>query len=143
MRMGPSDLRALDREDWRVLRAALLLTPLAALGLRTMSLPAAVRIAARLPFPSSARSIHRRAQLVHGALRRVGASCLTRSLVLHTMLAKSGAASTLVVGASRSGGRFRAHAWVEVDGRIVSVDGADGYEPLYRLGPPRIQRVTA
>ncbi len=46
--------------------------------------------------------------------------CLTRSLVLQTLLARRGIASDLVIGVRKEGERFGAHAWVEWRGRPVA-----------------------
>jgi transglutaminase superfamily protein len=45
-------------------------------------------------------------------------SCLQRSAVATCLLRRRGIAADLVIGAQRL--PFRAHAWVEVDGRVVN-----------------------
>lgn len=52
------------------------------------------------------------------ALVPMDAKCLTRSLVLTSLLARRGIESTLVIGVRRNGD-FEAHAWVEHDDRPV------------------------
>lgn len=47
-------------------------------------------------------------------------NCLVRSLTVWTMLAARGVAGELRFGARREGGRTEAHAWVEVDGRVIN-----------------------
>jgi len=48
------------------------------------------------------------------------ASCLTQSLALHYLLARSGHPSRIHIGVAKAeGGEFRAHAWVESNGRIL------------------------
>jgi hypothetical protein len=49
-----------------------------------------------------------------------GASCLTQALALQFLLARKGYRSDVRVGVAREDdGRFRAHAWVLSEGRIV------------------------
>ncbi len=59
------------------------------------------------------RCIRRAARLV------LRGTCLTQALSIQLMLARRGRPSTLRFGASKTEGTFSAHAWVEVDGRIV------------------------
>jgi hypothetical protein len=56
--------------------------------------------------------------IVDGYLRRLPGDtrCLTRSLVLLTMLSRRGLGGNLVIGV-RTAPSFGAHAWVELDGR--------------------------
>lgn len=57
--------------------------------------------------------------LAHGrALWR--ATCLTRTLVLYTMLRQHGYAPRLHIGTAGSAHRFRAHAWVSLGGAPVA-----------------------
>lgn len=58
---------------------------------------------------------------VSSAARRVPkASCLTQALVAQYLLLSKGVDAFLRLGVSRnSKGKFDAHAWVEVDGKIV------------------------
>lgn len=75
-----------------------------------------------------ARRIERLARAVPGA------TCLTQALALRYLLARAGHGSDLHVGVRRdAAGRFAAHAWVSVNGRVVL--GAAGtrladYTPL-------------
>jgi hypothetical protein len=62
-----------------------------------------------------------------------GARCLALSLVVQVMLARRGYAACLRIGVIRSEeGRLGAHAWVEIQGRIVSLGLADvsSFTPL-------------
>jgi Transglutaminase-like superfamily len=96
-------------------------------------LPVAVRV---LPFRATLalcdawprfRSRHARADalarrvdrwMAHGsALWR--ATCLTRTLVLYTMLRQHGYAPRLHIGTAGSSHCFRAHAWVSLGGAVV------------------------
>ena len=51
---------------------------------------------------------------------RLGAACLTRSLVLQRILAGRGIATTLWVGVRNEGQGLQAHAWVECGGVPVN-----------------------
>ena len=65
--------------------------------------------------------VERVAQFVAAASRYVPkASCLTQALVTATMLRRAGHGASLRIGVSpHAGAKFRAHAWVECDGKIV------------------------
>jgi len=58
-------------------------------------------------------------------------NCLERSLVLCWLLERRGIGGQLRLGARKEGGRFEAHAWVEVDGSVVN----DLYEPHSHFAP--------
>lgn len=111
-------LGANDRAE--TIRAAVLL-PLYALAVRTVTLPRILEMIAarrrrrsRVPLDPavdlSVRAVARAA--VHSPFP---SACLTRSLVLMSLLGRRGIATELRIGASLSGG-FAAHAWVESDG---------------------------
>lgn len=67
--------------------------------------------------PTEMLRLSRAVQIV---LRRVPmrSPCLVQSLVLLELLARRDVEATLVIGAVAAGG-FKAHAWVEVDGRAM------------------------
>lgn len=50
--------------------------------------------------------------------------CLTQALAARWLLARAGYTADLKIGARREDGRFLAHAWLEMDGRVV-LGGAD------------------
>src|SRR5207248_2759718 len=50
----------------------------------------------------------------------VRARCLHRSITLHSWLLREGLASELRLGVRKEGAELKAHAWVEVDGTVVS-----------------------
>jgi len=141
--MDPAVLRALDRDDRRLLRRVLVLTPLAALAVRAVPIARAVRLLASVPLAPPRTSARRTAHLVHGAGLRLRASCLTRSLVLHALLRRAGLDATLVIGAARDGRRLHAHAWVELEGTVLSLDGSGGCEPLYAISGASAARTPA
>lgn len=67
--------------------------------------------------------------------RRVpGASCLTQGMATQVLLGRLGEQSELCLGVARStGGRLEAHAWVEIDGRIVIGNAIAGFSRYARL----------
>jgi hypothetical protein len=52
---------------------------------------------------------------VRAVLRRTGATCIVRSIVLQAWLAAHGDARDLIVGVTEPGAAFEAHAWLEGD----------------------------
>ena len=71
---------------------------------------------------------------VAGAGRVPGANCLVVALVGEAMLKASGYEANLCIGVSTREG-FKAHAWVEMDGRAVIGAAADGeYTRLEPVG---------
>lgn len=70
------------------------------------------------------------------------ASCLPRSLALRRYLARHGQPSRLGLGLKREHGRLRGHAWVEIDGRVVSGEAAF-VGSFSRLETAREDHVTA
>ena len=47
------------------------------------------------------------------------ASCLTQAIAAKTMLRRAGYPSTIKIGVVKHDGDFLAHAWLEIDGKIV------------------------
>jgi hypothetical protein len=47
------------------------------------------------------------------------ATCLTQALAARSLLSRQGQPAVLKIGVAKSDGNFEAHAWLEVDGRIV------------------------
>ena len=58
-------------------------------------------------------------------------SCLRRALVLGFRVRE--ARPTLRIGVARDGDEIRAHAWIEIDGRVIGDDSGD-YAPLRKAG---------
>ena len=50
----------------------------------------------------------------------VGVRCLHRSITLHSWLLREGLPSQIRLGVRKEGSELKAHAWVEVDGYVVS-----------------------
>ncbi len=53
-------------------------------------------------------------------------TCLTQAFATQIILSRRGQPSDLRFGAKKAGGKFEAHAWVEVNGRIVVGEPAPG-----------------
>lgn len=68
--------------------------------LHAMRVHESVRLAARLHFVEQA--------------------CLPKSIVLADMLNAQGAQAQVMLGVSKQNGQFRSHAWVEIEGQMVS-----------------------
>jgi hypothetical protein len=76
---------------------------------------------------------------VAAAARRLpgGASCLPQALASHAMLRRRGYASQLRIGVAARGGigAIKAHAWVEIDNRVIIGD-LDDLATFAPLRPP-------
>lgn len=120
-------LRALTREQWRVVFASLLLLPGVQVSLRLRGFTRTAGVLARhsqrraVPAdPHDARPLGDAVGLVAGR-SVVGARCLGRSLVLWFLLRRRGVDAELVIGAEAPRGEeLQAHAWVEVAGEPVN-----------------------
>lgn len=63
------------------------------------------------------------------------ATCLTQALALEALLRKQGYEAELRIGVARKGGRFRAHAWLEREGKIlIGATGASEFTALAATG---------
>jgi hypothetical protein len=59
------------------------------------------------------------------------ATCLVEALVIQGLLDHAGFSASLRLGAGRdTEGRFRAHAWVEVEGRVAPGSWNEGFTPF-------------
>jgi hypothetical protein len=119
--------------EWRVVVEACFAAPFVAVAIRCVGLR---RVSAFRPAPrrrpvTCGLAPERAAAIVDAALSRLSAQCLTKALVAHYVLGRRGITTDLVVGAAVNGGRFRAHAWVECEGRILVGAGTDVYAPLW------------
>jgi hypothetical protein len=134
---------ALSGEERAAFHAALVLLPLAALGLRFLGFQRVVRLALgdrrhdglsggegglqapREQGAGSSCGIARAESLARmvEAAGRYGLSppsCLHRSLVLCFLLRRAGIRADLRIGTRRLDGGFEAHAWVELGGRVLN-----------------------
>lgn len=69
---------------------------------------------------------------VAGRYSPIRATCLKQALVLSVLLERRGKATRLRIGVSRQAEGFKAHAWLEQNGRIIlGLPGCDGFEPLF------------
>jgi hypothetical protein len=131
-------LAALPAQDRRLFVSALGLVAATRLGLTILPSRVIIRAVARM---SRARPGARTKGLdprritwtvERVAVRIPGATCLTQALAAHMLLWRHGHRSQLCLGVARTEqGDFRAHAWLESQGRIVI--GADGVAKLTRL----------
>jgi hypothetical protein len=67
---------------------------------------------------------------VRGLLRLAPATCLERAVVLQRWYLAQGTKVDVVIGVDRTGGRFRAHAWLAGDSAAV------GFREIARLPAP-------
>ena len=139
-RLRPPEDRAL------ILRVALLL-PLTEIGLRffgfrrwkvlidkfsptpsfSQSLPADLQREAALRAVRAVRSVE-----LHGL---TNPNCLERSMTLWWLLRRRGIDGELHIGGRIEGGRFKAHAWVELRGEVLN-DGAEVHQHYARFDAP-------
>ena len=134
-------LPAADR--WLVIKAALLLEGIA-LGKRLLPFRILHRILARaadtpiVPWHADCSSSHRVAWAVEAASRHMpGAkACLTQAFAAQVLLARRGYPALLHIGVAKGErGQFRAHAWVESEGKVIIGGlGLEDFTPLTTLG---------
>jgi len=123
----------LDRVERRVALAAVALLPPVTIALHARGMASARNLAARLAraLPALERAVPARrvAALVAGVAhalpdRRVAhITCLARGLVVCALLERRGEHATLQLGVRRDAApreTLDAHAWVELDGEVVS-----------------------
>jgi hypothetical protein len=108
--------------------------------------PAAHTSAPACPSSGSTRQrgAIRAAVIALGRTRRYGpyaGNCLSQSLTLWWRLRRGGIATHLRLGANLADGHFKAHAWVECNGRVLNdtQDVSSRYAPLV----PRAARAQA
>ena len=69
---------------------------------------------------------------LHGPTRP---NCLERSLTLWWILRRDGVDAELHIGARKEGGKFEAHAWVELAGHVLN-DGVEVHRHYSRFDAP-------
>lgn len=133
--------RRLTGSERRLLVEAWLLLALTKVGLIAMPFGLLRGLLDRYGDRSTARNVtpEHTAWAVAAAARRLpaGATCLTQALACNAMLRRRGYATRLRIGAAREGtGRIAAHAWVEMDDRVVmgELEDLGRFAPLLR--PP-------
>jgi hypothetical protein len=129
-------LKALSSQEWKALLAAFWLLPLTAAMLRLKGVQKTRRTLNRKRFTPGRQPLHRPGT-VHEALkiarmvnvaanRRVyRANCLTRSVVLETLLMNQGIDCELKFGTRADTEVFSAHAWVECGGMALADPGSE------------------
>jgi hypothetical protein len=113
-------------ERWLLIESAVLM-PLVALWLKLFGFKRVQSLLTRW-FAGPARSevsitqVQRIADIVSVVPRRIykPSLCLDRSMTLWALLRQRGIETQLCIGASKSGGSFAAHAWVEYNGTVLN-----------------------
>jgi hypothetical protein len=145
-RSGVAKALALPRAERRLLVEAAIGLPVMGLALRAGGYQRAQRVAARL---GGRRPLHERpdaddrvvasARMLDAAVAHLPGSsrCLSRSLVLWTMLRRQGIDSEIVIGVRPGGAPLDAHAWVERHGQAIGddADHVGSFGPLHRGRP--------
>jgi hypothetical protein len=130
--------------DQRLLLKVLVLVCFVRLGLWLMPLRILREMLekiARRRSPSTTRQDTRIVRRIAACVRRVSryvpaASCLTQALATEFLLARRGQVSSLLIGVTKTEeGEFKAHAWLEADGKIIigGVKGSRNYTVLHPL----------
>jgi hypothetical protein len=134
-------------QDRKLIFRAALILPLTEIGLRlfgfrrwkeiiekfslpprlSQSLPADLQREKALRAARAVRSVE-----LHGPTRP---NCLERSITLWWMLRRDSVNAELQIGARKVGGKFEAHAWVELDGQVLN-DGAEVHQHYARFDAP-------
>jgi hypothetical protein len=123
-------------------REALLLIPLAAIAVRLIPASRILAWAARLPrnpkrfadpeLPDQIAA----AVAARAAWFNLAAPCLPTALVVQSMLRRRGVASKLCLGVRRDASELAAHAWLEINRRIVFGAAEKPFVPLASYGGP-------
>ncbi len=112
----------LSRAEKRLLLAAAWWVVLFRTALWTLPLRLVMGLSRRAATPQTGLLDDEIIPLVHRAVQRASrfmprATCLTRSLSIHTMLGRRGITTQLRIGVAKDeAGRLMAHAWLERDG---------------------------
>ncbi|MBI4479453.1 MAG: lasso peptide biosynthesis B2 protein [Acidobacteria bacterium] len=134
-------------ERWVLCRAAWLLLA-AEVCLRIFPFPLVLHWARSRRGQSRSAGIpnpERIAWLVEVAARHCWghATCLRKSLVLCALLRERGWAARLVIGTTSPRQGFQAHAWVELNGKILGPQGGANYQELAAFGCPSSENQLA
>jgi hypothetical protein len=131
-RVAPAERRTALRSFWLLARVAA--------HLQVSRLPAVLaaidRRAARRPYRESlpaAESL----RLLEAAARRLRPRprCLVRALAGYELLRERGVDVRCVIGGRRGGPGFEAHAWLEIEGRVLLGGPVDGYQRIWHWPP--------
>ena len=127
----------LKQDDRALFFRALLFVAIARIGLSFFSFQHIQRLGKmrRTAINPDGRSISRFVWAIDAASRRIpAASCLTQSLALQHLLARSGHNSQVCIGVTKEPGvGFKAHAWVEYKGQplLSSAAQVERYVSLF------------
>ena len=133
---------ALSRDDWAVFAGALGFLSLVSLGLkvaglrRTLALVDSRAEARRCCAGVDPRGATRIAWLVEIAARccRPRPTCLTKALVVFSLLKRRGLPAEVVIGVTKARGPLEGHAWVQLgEGAVVGDPGPVSYTALFRF----------
>jgi transglutaminase superfamily protein len=134
----------LSSGERRLLLGATLLSTVVQLALGRLPFTVLRRLVTRVR-RSARRSDHAMAEQVVWAVTAVSrrapgrATCLSRALTVHAMLARRGYPSSLRIGVVRGArGELQAHAWVESSGRVLiggTTSDIGHFIPLASFGP--------
>jgi hypothetical protein len=139
--------RKLPRLERELVFRAMTLLPLTEVGLRVMGFRRWKQLIEHFSPPVPRRRILEPADQLEMAERITRAArsaerngpgtpnCLERSLTLWWMLRRAGVDGELHIGARKEGGRFEAHAWVELGGQVLN-DGAEVHQHYARFDAP-------
>lgn len=139
-RKRPPDERAL------ILRALVLL-PITGIGLRVMGFRRCKELIENLSVREGQSqtlesvTANEMAVKITRAMRSVelhglrAPNCLERSLLLWWLLRRAGIDGELHIGARKNGARLEAHAWVELEGKVLN-DSPDVHEHYARFDAP-------
>ena len=67
-------------------------------------------------------------------LRCIKAACLPQALSLQAMLRRRGIQSRLCLGVARNGQRLAAHAWVQIDRKVIIGETREAFAELAQFG---------
>ena len=146
---------ALSRDERRLLVGLVFLLPAIGLALRLLGFTRTTRLLrgsagsttarAEVGAESQAMAV-RLGQLVSIASRHgpYAATCLRQSLALSWLLRRRGLPAEVRVGVGKNDGRVLAHAWVELEGKVINDHPAIAAEyAAYRELDRRLPRASA
>lgn len=131
-RLDPTDRRLLFEAVWLLgrVRAALVLRPFRRVREDFAPVAAAHLVESAVAPDQIATAVRRASRVIPAA------TCLPQALAARVMLARRGQASELRIGVARDAqGALQAHAWVEVEGRVIigALPDLDRYQRMPHL----------
>ncbi len=134
-------------EDRKLILRAALILPFTEIGLRLFGFRRCKELIEKLSLPDQLPPALLEDLQREMALRAVRAvrsielhgpanpNCLERSMMLWWLLRLDGIGGELHIGARKEGGRFEAHAWVELGGQVLN-DSAEVHQHYARFDAP-------